>query len=294
MVESSVSDLTAIRIRELIPGLGKPSVVLAGPPCQGYSAAGNRVPGDKKNLLFQTVVSLAGQLQSQMVVIENVPGLNRVNGVGFTAPIPAALRRQYSAEVHEIVASSFGVPQNRRRYFFLGLRKHLGAAPSCPPASHRAYGSPEDAGSTLPETPRLQDLLKGELELGPGMEAEYVVLESGGVLLNASTMSHSKTVIDKIKKIGSGKGPISYRRLQNDVARTLVAGHRAMPVHPWLNRTISVREAARIQGFPDTYIFCGPRAEQPLQVANAVPPPVAHAVANHLQNYLQMAKSRHT
>ncbi len=73
---------------------------------------------------------------------------------------------------------------------------------------------------------------------------------------------------------------MSYRRLDENAARTLVAGHRALPVHPWLNRTISVREAARIQGFDDDFVFCGPRAEQPLQVANAVPPPMAIGIAD--------------
>src|SRR5262249_22240449 len=92
-------------------------------------------------------------------------------------------------------------------------------------------------------------------------------------------------------KIAPGEGPISYRRLEMDVARTLVAGHRAMPVHPWLNRTISVREAARIQGFDDNYFFCGPRWEQPLQVANAVPPTVARAIASHLAGYLEQDRA---
>jgi DNA (cytosine-5)-methyltransferase 1 len=112
------------------------------------------------------------------------------------------------------------------------------------------------------------------------------VLDNGTELLNASTMSHSEAVIAKIAQIQRGKRPISYRRLELDLARTLVAGHRALPVHPWLDRTISVREAARIQGFADGYVFCGPRSEQPLQVANAVPPPVASALANHLKVFL--------
>src|SRR5205085_994280 len=105
-------------------------------------------------------------------------------------------------------------------------------------------------------------------------------------LLNASTMAHSHGVIEKIRKIKPGQGPISYRRLEADLARTLIAGHRAMPVHPWLHRTISVREAAVIQGFPDSYLFAGTRANQPLQVANAVPPPLARAIAEHLLRFL--------
>jgi len=128
--------------------------------------------------------------------------------------------------------------------------------------------------------------LKGLPSYRPGVDAEWIPQPDGTALTNASTMRHSQRVIDKIKSIAPGKGPISYRRLETDLARTLVAGHRALPVHPTLDRTISVREAARIQGFPDSYVFCGPRAEQPLQVANAVPPPVAFAIARHLLSYV--------
>jgi DNA (cytosine-5)-methyltransferase 1 len=136
------------------------------------------------------------------------------------------------------------------------------------------------------ETASLETTLTGHLEVDSGVVAEYRVEPDGTVLLNASTMAHSPKVIRKIAAIESGKGPISYRRLERSAARTLVAGHRALPVHPWLNRTISVREAARIQGFPDGYVFCGSRANQPLQVANAVPPPVAQALAEHLIPFL--------
>jgi DNA (cytosine-5)-methyltransferase 1 len=92
-------------------------------------------------------------------------------------------------------------------------------------------------------------------------------------------MNHSAKVIQKITAITPGSGPISYRRLHADIARTIVAGHRALPVHPKQHWTLSVREAARIQGFEDTHVFCGPRSQQPLQVANAVPPRLAEVVA---------------
>ena len=97
-------------------------------------------------------------------------------------------------------------------------------------------------------------------------------------------MLHCERVVEKIAAIKAGEGPISYRRLHKDLARTIVAGHRALPVHPYLHRTISVREAARLQGFADTHVFCGTRSQQPLQVANAVPPLLAQAVAGALLN----------
>ncbi|MGH9920633.1 MAG: DNA (cytosine-5-)-methyltransferase [Nitrososphaerales archaeon] len=282
VMEADVSTLTGDCIRSMTPGLAEPAVVLAGPPCQGYSAAGNRVPADEKNFLFRNVVKLAEELGASTVVIENVPGLRRVNGVSFCLTILSALRVNFEAELYELTASSFGVPQNRRRCFFLARRKGLGPAPTPPPATHRPSGTTETLTGPDRPTPTLEQTLRGPLEFGPGTEAEHCVLSDGGQLLNASTMRHSEKVIAKIALIGPGEGPISYRRLEPDLARTLIAGHRALPVHPWLNRTISVREAARIQGFPDTYVFCGPRSRQPLQVANAVPPPLAEAVARHL------------
>lgn len=283
VLEADVASLTGQGLKKQFPGIRSVDVVLAGPPCQGYSWAGKRRPHDSKNRLFEQVVRLAEELQSQLVVMENVPGLRRVNGVGFSAAILGRLRRSYDAEGFELRACEFGVPQERRRIFFLGRLRGCGAAPGPPKATHAPFGTPD---SGLPETPSLEARLSGDLELGPGEDAEWRILASGLQLLNASTMKHSKEVIAKIAGIEPGKGPISYRRLERDVARTLVAGHRALPVHPWLDRSISVREAARIQGFADSYVFCGPRAEQPLQVANAVPPPLARAVARGLRELL--------
>jgi DNA (cytosine-5)-methyltransferase 1 len=281
VIEADVTALSPGGIRDLCPGLGEPDAVLAGPPCQGYSAAGSRDPDDPKNLLFAHVVRLADGLRAHLVVLENVPGLRRVNGVGFIDRILEALRKNHTADRYELVAADFGVPQNRRRLFFFARRKDLGPAPTPPKPTHSLH-----ADSELPRTPRLDAVLRGDLELPAGTLAEPLFLDDGSVIPNASTMLHSRAVIEKIAAIEPGKGPISYRRLEADTARTLVAGHRALPVHPWLDRTISVREAARIQGFPDSYVFCGPRANQPLQVANAVPPPVARAVAEHLRSFV--------
>jgi len=281
VIEADIARLSAKEVAELCPGLGEPHAVLAGPPCQGYSAAGARDPDDPSNLLYRHVARVANGLRARLVVLENVPGLHRVNGVGFSDRILRSLRRGRNAERYELLASDFGVPQNRRRLLFLARRKDLGAAPTVPEATHATDGN------SLPTTPRLDELLRGELEVPAGTDADPLILADGRLVPNASTMAHSQKVVAKIVEIEAGKGPISYRRLEPDIARTLVAGHRALPVHPWLHRTISVREAARIQGFPDGYVFCGPRANQPLQVANAVPPPLAAALADHMLQFIE-------
>jgi DNA (cytosine-5)-methyltransferase 1 len=118
------------------------------------------------------------------------------------------------------------------------------------------------------------------------VDAERLVTADGREFLNMSTMRHSRQVIERIASFKPGEEPISYRRLGPVEARTIIAGHRALPVHPVEHRTISVREAAVVQGFPLDYFFCGPRAERPLQVANAVPPPLAAAVARHLRSWV--------
>lgn len=277
VVEMDVTKLTASKVRELAVGGEQIDAVIAGPPCQGYSAAGKRRPDDAKNVLFRHVVKLAKDLRAEFLVMENVPGLRRVNGQHFKERILNYIRSQgFSAGAELLNAQDFETPQRRSRYFFLAREKGAGPRPAKPPALTPVH-EPGLLKKRFMELP----------QLGPAESAEYRRLEDGTYLINGSTMVHSPEVIEKISKVEAGKGPISYRRLDGDAARTLIAGHRALPVHPWLHRTISVREAACIQGFRDDYVFCGPRSEQPLQVANAVPPAVAAAVARSVWERLE-------
>ena len=290
--ETSVEDVTAGELRSWLPGLDAPAVVMAGPPCQGYSVAGARTKGDRRNLLFRHVSRLARELGARSVLIENVPGVRRVNGVTYTKRITASLRRAGFASWKQpaiLCASDFGVSQNRRRLFFVGVDQGVGL-PDVPVPTHIPPGVAK-RDRTLAHTVRLIERLRDLPNLGPGEGSERLQLPDGRVVLNSTAMNHSTEVVAKIKVIPRGGGPISYRRLDVDIARTLVAGHRALPVHPTQHRSITVREAARIQGFPDSYFFCGPRASQPLQVANAVPPALAQAVARELRKSLEASEA---
>lgn len=280
---------TAKSLRRYMPGVRAIAVLLAGPPCQGYSAAGARNPRSPINRLYRHVARLASELGAETVCLENVPGVRRVNGHGFLNSIRDALRRAgFATEAHLVHACHYGVPQHRARYFFLGRRGTGAAAPGAPASTHRPLHSPD--GDPRTPTPRLADLLDELPALPEGTVAETYEDAEGTRYWNMSTMAHSPEVVAKIAKIVPGEGPISYRRLDLDEARTLIAGHRAFPVHPTLDRTMSVREAAIIQGFPRDYAFCGPRAWQPLQVANAVPPPLAEAVAREILTVLNEPK----
>lgn len=285
VIEAKITEKTrAASLRRYMPRTENVDILLAGPPCQGYSAAGSRRPEDPQNQLFGHVARLARQLGVEYAVLENVPGVRRVNGHGFLHAIVESLKETgFAVAPHLLRASDFGVPQRRVRYFFLARRGRRSPPIPKPAATHRGHGELLAERSGLPETPALIDLLSELPVLGASVDAERLITEDGREFLNMSTMRHSERVIQRIKAFQPGEEPISYRRLGPIEAQTIIAGHRALPVHPAEHRTISVREAAVVQGFPFDYFFCGPRAEQPLQVANAVPPPLAAAVARHLK-----------
>lgn len=297
VLEADAMTVTAADIIKVAPRAAVSAALIAGPPCQGYSVAGKRDASDSKNTLYRAVISLARQLRPQFVTIENVPGLRRVDGRSFdTAIIEELTGAGYHAEAHLLRACDYGVPQLRRRILFLAQRADTGPAPAPPSATHCpgetcVHGCGAQRGSKCfnPPTATVLQSLNGIPWLDAGTRAEYLTVD-GITMFNASTMDHSAAVIEKISKITPGAGPISYRRLHKDLARTIVAGHRALPVHPVLDRTLSVREAARIQGFADDHVFCGTRSQQPLQVANAVPPPMAEAVARALLRAGSLAK----
>lgn len=276
VLEADVRELGASQLRDAAAGAERVDAVIAGPPCQGYSAAGKRAADDEKNRLFLEVTRLARLLDTEFVVMENVLGARRVGGAEFVTRILRSFRRNgFRAGAHTLNAIDFGVPQRRRRLVFIArTRASSGSLPSPTPSESR------------PSPTFLKDTLEGLPRLEAGEEAEYRVI-NGFTLLNGSTMRHSQRVVDKIALIRPGQGPISYRRLPLDAAPTLIAGHRALPVHPTADRTISVREAARIQGFSDNFVFCGPRSTQPLQVANAVPPPMARGIAESILTLLR-------
>jgi DNA (cytosine-5)-methyltransferase 1 len=289
VLEADVTEITAAALQEFAPAIARGvAATVAGPPCQGYSFAGPRDPHAERNYLYEHVIRIARELGSSGIVIENVPGAASVRGVEFADSIVSELQAAgFAADKHLLQGPDFGVPQRRKRFFFVGIDKELGVKPSAPSPTHRPPGTDGE----LEPTPTLTTLLSRLPARSHGVADDRMELADGTVVYNAATMAHGKDVVKKIRKILPGQGPLSYRRLDGTLATTIIAGHRALPVHPTLDRTISVREAALIQGFPLGYTFCGFRSQQPLQVANAVPPPLAGAVARQVAADVRSAAS---
>jgi DNA (cytosine-5)-methyltransferase 1 len=284
VLEADVETLHAREVRALLGA--NPTAICAGPPCQAYSLAGSRLEWDPRHHFFRHVLALAKALKPDIVLIENVPGINRRVGGGrnYRRIIEAHLGKHFDVEVYLLRALDYGVPQLRKRYFFIGRDKDYGEIGE-PQKTHREKGGP----GGKPEAPTVMDALRGLPRRPHGSQREWSKAGDGSIIWNLGTMRHSKRVIRKISRIRGGEGFISYRRLSKRYANTIVAGHRALPVHPTLHRTISVREAACIQGFPRDFVFLGTRANQPLQVANAVPPPLAYAFAKRIRARLRRA-----
>ncbi|WP_431603517.1 DNA cytosine methyltransferase [Corallococcus macrosporus] len=241
------------------------TLVVSGPPCQGFSVAGARVQRDPRNRILPAVGRAIAQIQPTAALIENVAAiLSDRHKRSVSRFLKIVSEAGYKHTILRMNAADYGVPQVRHRVFFLITRKS--------PSSKRIqyYIS----SLTRPKV-SVREALSG-LASPPVYSKGNEIHDSG--LQNHIAMRHSLRVREKISAIKPGSGPMSYRRLHPDrPARTLISGNRAPPAHFEEPRSITVREAARLQGFPDNFEVLGCFSKQMQLVTNAVPPPLARA-----------------
>jgi DNA (cytosine-5)-methyltransferase 1 len=247
---------------------GTPSVVLSGPPCQGFSMAGSRDPVDPRNQILVAVSRAIAELHPHCALVENVSTvLNDAHSKRLQLFYEILTSAGYFIQSVLLDASDFGVPQKRRRAFFLITRTKLDATDLKEHIENRKCPK-LNAGKALAGLP--SPMIRPE---------DYDDEQDYGEYSNHIAMRHSKRVMAKIAKIEPGTGPMSYRKLHPLYpSNTLFSGHRAPPAHFTEPRSITVREAARLQGFPDDFRIYGSFGNQMQQVTNAVPPPLANAV----------------
>jgi DNA (cytosine-5)-methyltransferase 1 len=260
-----------------------PSLVLSGPPCQGFSAAGSRNPMDPRNRILIAVARAIAQLRPRCALIENV-------SMVLAEKHSERLRRfketltQAGYYVHGLLldAADFGVAQRRKRAFFLITQT---------PLDEKQVQ--ERLGRLKQPELSVRRALRG-LPWPEVRHDRYNDEEDGGPFANHLAMRHSKRVMKKIAALKPGTGPMSYRKLHpSHPSKTLFSGHRAPPAHFRQPRSITVREAARLQGFPDCFRVYGSFANQMEQVTNAVPPPLAKIVLQVLAELVGLPISAH-
>lgn len=286
----------------------KLDVLIGGPPCQGFSVAGPRNMNDKRNTLYTAMVELASRVQPQVVVLENVPGMVQTNGgIGAKRVVEDFAKIGYRMIPKLLYAPDYGIPQIRRRVFFVGLRDSEVEFKFPEPIVDKLnYVTCEEAIGDLPSL----QTEEGEIIYGDDVQ-EYSCPAQNEY--QKKMRAHSEKVynhigsipIEKTKHMISlvpeGKNykalPDEYRGIykyhealtryhSKKPSNTINTGHRSHFHYKW-NRIPTVRESARLQSFPDDFIFYGNKSQQYRQVGNAVPPILGQVVAEALVPYLK-------
>jgi DNA (cytosine-5)-methyltransferase 1 len=299
---------------------GSLDCLVGGPPCQGFSVYNHqRGIDDPRTTLPREYMRLVRGLKPKWIVMENVTGMTSVdNGLAVEGFVRAMDREGYKVETRILKAEQFGIPQERRRLFFVGNR--IGVPIPWPEATHgvgkKPYTTIWDAIGDLPairngddsqplryrspaQNTYQRDLRRGSREVqnhgAPRLSA-----------LNLERMKHVRQggswrdipfdlLPEGMKRAKRSDHTKRYGRMKpNGLACTILTKcdvHWGAYIHPYQDRAISVREAARLQSFPDRFVFQGSRTDQYVQVGNAVPPMLGRRVAESILSAISPARA---
>jgi len=260
-------------------------VVIGGPPCQGFSPLGKMSPTKRHrqmNGLWRHFIRIVKQVSPRAFVIENVPEL--LKSVEFVEIKRAAERLGYTLEAGILNAADFEVPQRRRRAFIIGLR---GRRPTLPERSGRQV-TVWDAISDLPLRPTGKDWHIGRSPTSKSIE-RYRCIPPGGNRFNLMRERPDLSPRCWLEKpTGSTDvfGRLEWTKPALTIRTEFFKPEKGRYLHPQADRPITHREAARLQTFPDSFIFHGSKIEVAKQIGNAVPPNLSRAVAESLRKLL--------
>lgn len=300
-------------------------LLVGGPPCQGFSKnvpRKNRFLEDPKNLLVQSFLDYCEALRPKMILMENVAEMKNGFGEAYSQEIMKRLA-EYGYTVTAMVLNSadYGIPQRRKRAFFMANR--FGIKFTIPEPTHKQYDkkiikiqSLFDENSHITVWEAIGDL--PSIEHGQGdNETVYLTkpqnayqekIRSGLTKVkNHVARKLSNIQYERLSSIEPGQGHKdlpqhlqtkggysgAYGRLTKDMVAPTITRWVFHPGsgrwgHPVDIRTLSIREIARIQSFPDNYEFVGSFTDQAGQLGNAVPPLLAQVIANHMKNQLSL------
>ena len=258
--EGKIEDLSDNEIEKIVAGRTI-HVVCGGPPCQGFSVAGLRNPHDPRNQLFKEFVRVVNVVKPWFVVLENVPGiLTMQNGDVYREIIRQFGLAGYKMSVRILEAATFGAPQLRTRAVFIGNRFDLKNPYPKEQYNKETYKSIESAIDDLKDHPR-------------------------DASINHEWTAHSKKFEERISKVPPGGSLYetfrdAYKRQYKGVpSMTAKENHGGTHIHYEKNRVLSARELARLQTFPDDFIFEGTMKRAYWQIGNAVPCIMAKNIA---------------
>ena len=285
-------------------------VIVGGPPCQGFSLSGKRMLEDPRNKLYKSFVDIVQQIKPKLFLMENVPGLIRLfDGRVKDEVIEDFSCIGYNVNMQILSSDEYGVPQQRKRVFFVGINTEKifnTSYFSFPTPTHGFDRNPlitcYDALSDL-------DFISGEIALPekidyekyPKSEYQFLMRKNSHNLFNHVSTIHTeqtKRIISMVPDGGNYKDlppelwstrkvNIAWTRMNSKKpCFTIDTGHNHH-FHYRANRVPTVRESARIQSFPDDFKFVGIKTSQLKQVGNAVPPLLAQSIATEVARIIE-------
>jgi DNA (cytosine-5)-methyltransferase 1 len=296
---ADITKLSDSKIAEWYKKFGDVDVIIGGPPCQGFSLSGKRRSDDPRNLLFTHYLRIVEIMRPKIAVLENVRLLTSMRISDGTLVANAIktgfVEKGYEVRAYEVNAKDYGVPQHRERVFFVAVRTDLGCQPSFPMPTHGTPNSLFCAGAgyrTFADAcSDLEFLESGEKSESDPLHVavhhpKHVIEWLWNVPQGASAHDNE----DPALRPPSGYNTTYKRQVWFEPAATvqttfgMISGCRN--VHPIATRSLTAREAARLQSFPDAYKFKGSLSAIRTAIGNAVPPLLAYAVARHLRDQI--------
>lgn len=324
-IRANISELNPEKVLKEAPvSKDDIDVVVGGPPCQGFSIAGDREQGDERNELFKDYARHIDHLRPKFVMMENVPGMLTMETSDGKDVIDEIQRKfsdlGYRTSYKKLLASDYGVPQNRERVILIGTRLEEGII-SFPNRTHISDGDEiklDELNSDFKEKVSVSDALSDLPSLDAGEEeTQYAKKPQNSYqkmmrkntskeFQNHDAVNHRDHIVERFRHIPQGgdmtDAPEEHqpskvyssrnRRIEDSEPSYTVTSHVLDElIHPWDDRAITVREAARLQSFPDDYVFEGERnvfhgsdeTSQYEQVGNAVPVVLSRKIAEEIK-----------
>ncbi|ETB64144.1 MAG: Cytosine-specific methyltransferase [Parcubacteria bacterium RAAC4_OD1_1] len=297
-------DIRDIEPEKVKNKIGNIDIIVGGPPCQGFSLKGQRKGlEDERNFLFKEYIKYIAYFKPKFFVMENVPNiLSEKDGYFKDQILKEFNKLGYKVTYGILNASDFGVPQNRRRAIFLGTR--LKKEIELPKRIIKEKVTVWDAISDLAYLDSGEGYFESNYKTKPLSEYQKILRKNSKKLFNHQATNHSVIAIDRLKRIPPEKGKEylqerisstfgqTWGRLEKNKQSPTIVTRFDTPSngknsHPFLNRAITPREAARIQSFPDHFIFYGNKTSVNKQIGNAVPPLLGKAIADSIIKYIR-------
>ena len=322
-----ITQITRDEVDALIGGT-IPDIIIGGPPCQGFSLANkrrNKVADDPRNRLFYGFIKFINWYSPRLFVMENVKGLLSMKDGAVLEIILNEFRNAgqhggYDVAYKVLLASDYGVPQNRERVIIVGTRRDLGIQPRHPePLQLDHKITVDEAISDLPQIHACEGAEVMTYPIEPQNDYQRLMRQNMQYVTNHVAMRHTPRLIARFAAIKPGQslldvwethgsvkrgapseksdvkfGQNNQRLFGNQPSPTIAASFQSNFIHPHLNRNFTAREGARLQSFPDDFIFEGMRTKmswekglsQYQQIGNAVPVLMAKAIGECVINIL--------